>query len=46
LADAKLLQGFYQRMIPYYDATFKNTNLPGEYRSLLKEVQEKIPSLQ
>jgi len=46
LADAKLLQGFYQRMIPYYDANFKNTSLPGEYRSLLKEVQEKIPSLQ
>jgi hypothetical protein len=46
LADVKLLQGFYQRMIPYYDATFKNTSLPGEYRSLLKEVQEKIPSLQ
>jgi len=46
LTDAKLLQGFYQRMIPYYDATYKNTTLPGEYRSLLKEVQEKIPGLQ
>ena len=46
LTDAKLLQGFYQRMIPYYDATYKNTTLPGEYRSLLKEVQEKVPGLQ
>jgi hypothetical protein len=46
LTDAKLLQGFYQRMIPYYDATYKNTTLPGEYKSLLKEVQEKIPGLQ
>ncbi|HJS54147.1 MAG TPA: hypothetical protein VJ765_06365 [Chitinophagaceae bacterium] len=46
LKDAKLLEGFYQRMISYYDFKFKNTNLPGEYRSLLKEIQGKIPGLQ
>jgi hypothetical protein len=46
LKDAKLLEGFYQRMVSYNEVKYKNTNLPGEYRSLLKEIQEKIPRLQ
>lgn len=46
LKDAKLLEGFYQRMITYNDVKYKNTTLPGEYRSLLKEIREKIPGLQ
>jgi hypothetical protein len=46
LKDAKLLEGFYQRMISYYDLKFKNTTLPGEYRSLLKEITGKVPTLQ
>lgn len=46
LKDAKLLEGFYQRMVSYYDVKFKNTNLPAEYTSLLKEIREKIPRLQ
>ena len=46
LKDAKLLEGFYQRMVSYYDVKYKNTNLPAEYRSLLKEIREKIPRLQ
>jgi hypothetical protein len=45
LPDAKLLEGFYQRMISYYDVVYKNTNLPGEYRALLKEIQGRIPKL-
>ncbi|MDP9229982.1 MAG: hypothetical protein M3O67_04820, partial [Bacteroidota bacterium] len=44
--DAKLLQSFYQKMISYYDLAFKNTNLPPEYRLLLKEIQERMTSLQ
>ena len=44
--DAKLLEGFYQRMVSYNEIKYKNTNLPDEYRSLLKEIREKIPRLQ
>src|SRR4030095_7921539 len=43
--DAKLLAAFYSRMIDYYNETWKNTTLPSEYRELLKEIQERIPSL-
>ena len=46
LKDAKLLEAFYKRMISYYDITFKNTNLPPEYRSLLKEIQERMVNMQ
>ena len=46
LKDAKLLEGFYQRMISYNEIKYKNTNLPDEYRSLLKEIREKILRLQ
>lgn len=46
LKDAKLLEGFYQRMVSYNEVKYKNTTLPGEYRSLLKEIREKIPGLQ
>lgn len=46
LKDAKLLEGFYQRMVSYNDVKYKNTTLPDEYRSLLKEIREKIPMLQ
>ena len=44
--DAKLLAAFYGRMIDYYNETWKNTTLPSDYRALLKEIQERIPSLQ
>jgi tetratricopeptide (TPR) repeat protein len=44
--DARLLEAFYKRMIPYYEQAFKNTTLPGEYKSLLKEIQERLPNLQ
>lgn len=43
--DAKLLAGFYSRMIDYSDENWKNTTLPSEYRALLKEIQDRIPSL-
>ena len=46
LKDAKLLEAFYQRMIKYYDQNFKNTTLPSEYRSLLKEIQGRMVNLQ
>jgi len=46
LKDAKLLEGFYQRMISYNEVKYKNTTLPGDYRALLKEIREKIPRLQ
>ena len=46
LKDAKLLEAFYQRMIKYYDQHFKNTTLPSEYRSLLKEIQGRMVNLQ
>jgi len=44
--DAKLLAAFYGRMIDYYNETWKNTTLPFDYRALLKEIQERMPSLQ
>jgi len=43
--DAKLLAAFYSRMIDYYNETWKNTTLPSEYRALLKEIQDRMPSL-
>lgn len=46
LKDAKLLEGFYQRMVSYNEVKYKNTTLPDEYRSLLKEIRQKIPGLQ
>ncbi|HEX6334018.1 MAG TPA: hypothetical protein VFZ78_07310 [Flavisolibacter sp.] len=42
LDDARKLEVFYGKMIRYYDAAFKNTVLPGEYRSLLSELQERM----
>jgi hypothetical protein len=44
--DAKLLATFYSRMIDYYNQTWKNTTLPADYRALLKEIQDRMPSLQ
>ena len=46
LKDARLLEQFYKRMIDYNDRVFKNTTLPAEYRSLLKEIQERMVNLQ
>jgi len=46
LKDAKLLEAFYKRMISYNEMTFKNTTLPGEYRSLLKEIEERMVNMQ
>ena len=46
LKEAKLLEGFYQRMITYNDIKYKNSNVPAEYRALLKEIQEKIRKLE
>ncbi|HET9432324.1 MAG TPA: hypothetical protein VFO37_01145 [Chitinophagaceae bacterium] len=46
LKDAKLLEAFYQRMVTYNEVKYQNTTLPDEYRSLLKEIREKIPRLQ
>jgi len=46
LKDAKLLEAFYKRMISYYDVAFKNTTLPSEYRSLLREIQGRMVNLQ
>ena len=46
LNEAKLLEGFYQRMITYNDIKYKNSNVPVEYRALLKDIQEKIRQLQ
>ena len=43
--DAKLLAGFYSRMIAYCDENWKGTTLSSEYRALLKEIQDRIPSL-
>ena len=43
--DAKLLAAFYTRMIDYYNQTWKNTTLPADYGALLKEIQNRIPSL-
>jgi protein O-mannosyl-transferase len=43
--DAKLLAAFYVRMIDYYNQTWKNTTLPADYGALLKEIQDRIPSL-
>jgi protein O-mannosyl-transferase len=46
LHDSKLLVGFYKRMISYYDVIFKNTTLPGEYRSLLNELEGRMIHMQ
>jgi hypothetical protein len=46
LKDAKLLEAFYKRMIIYNNLHFKNTTLPGEYKSLLKEIQDRMINLQ
>ena len=43
--DAQLLAAFYTRMIDYYNETWKNTTLPADYRALLKEIQDRMPSL-
>jgi len=43
--DAQLLAAFYSRMIDYYNETWKNTTLPADYTALLKEIQDRIPSL-
>ena len=45
LNDAKLLAAFYVRMIDYYNEVYKNTTLPSDYRVLLKEIQDRMPSL-
>jgi len=43
--DAVLLEAFYKRMIAYNELHFKNTTLPGEYKSLLKEIEERMKTL-
>ena len=43
--DAQLQAAFYTRMIDYYNETWKNTTLPADYRALLKEIQDRMPSL-
>jgi hypothetical protein len=43
--DAKLLAAFYSRMIDYYNQTWRNTTLPADYRGLLKEIQDRMPTL-
>jgi hypothetical protein len=43
--DAGMLEAFYKRMISYNELNFKNTTLPAEYRSLLKEIQERMKGL-
>src|SRR4030095_3804308 len=45
LKDAKLLEAFYMRMIDYYNQVYKNTTLPSDYRALLNEIRNKMPSL-
>jgi hypothetical protein len=44
--DALLLAAFYERMIEYNNRVYKNTTLPADYRSLLNEIQGRIPGLQ
>lgn len=46
LHDARLLAAFYARMIDYYNEVYKNTTLPSDYRALLKELQDRMPSMQ
>lgn len=46
LKDAQLLSAFYSRMIAYYDIKFKNTTLPGDYRALKKEIEERMIQVQ
>jgi hypothetical protein len=43
--DAELLEAFYKKMISFNEIKFKNTTLPSEYRTLLKEIQERMKSL-
>ena len=46
LKNASLLEAFYKRMVAYYDMTSKNTTLPGEYKGLLQELQERMKTMQ
>ena len=43
--DAEMLEAFYKRMISFNDIKFKGTTLPGEYRSLLKEMEERMKNM-
>ena len=44
--EAEKFVAFYGRMITYYDKNFKNTSLPSDYRALLKEIQERMLTMQ
>jgi len=46
LKDAKLLAAFYERMIEYNNEAWKGSTLPADYRSLLKEIQDRMQSMQ
>ena len=44
-AEAEKLVAFYTRMLPFFKENFGASILPSEYEKLLRDIQERLPSL-